>query len=196
MEDKTTKSTPQKWEIISFIFLLALIGSIAVNVWQHQEFERDIVNQYVLDYATTSGYFQKALDDYNKTQNQTELSQNLQRVQIYHYPYMIRRYGNANYIGENVQYLSNYFYPMEWVSGILYDAVDRAKTNSLSDEQLMDLQKVDKFFKDFDESVFKDDFTLISLNELKNRLKDFHDRYPNENLKITKALNHESYFVI
>lgn len=155
--------------------------SIAGNAWQHQEFERDIVNQYVLDYATTSGYFQKTINEYNKTQNQAELSESLETVRMLHYPYMVRKYGNANYIGENVQYLSNYFYPMEWVNGILYDAVDSAKTNALSDEQLVDLQKVDQFFKDYDESVFKDDFAYISLYELKRRLKDFNDRYPNEN---------------
>ena len=74
MENKTNKSSPQKWEIISFILLLAFIISLAVNAWQHQEFQKDIVNEYVLDYRTTSGYFQKALADYNKTKNQIDLT--------------------------------------------------------------------------------------------------------------------------
>lgn len=180
METKNIKSAAQKWEIISFIFLLALIVSIAVNAWQHQKYQKDIVNEFVLDYKTTSGYFHMALDDYTKTQNQAELSKSLDRVRIYHYPFMSRKYGNASYIGRNAQYLGDYFYSLEWVNGILYDAVDSAKTNSLSDEQLVDLQKVDKFFKDYDENVFKDDYVSISLYELKKRLKDFHDRYPNE----------------
>ena len=181
MENKTNKNAPQKWEIISFIFLLALIVSIAVNAWQHQKFQKDIVNQYVLDYATTSGYFQIALDDYNETQNQVELSQNLEMVRDLHYPYMTKKYGNGNYIGRNADYLGDYLYYIEWVNGVLYKAVENAKINSLSDEQLLELQEVDKFFKDYDKNVFKDDYVSISLYELKKRLKDFHDRYPKEN---------------
>jgi len=181
MENKTNKSASQKWEIISFIFLLALIVSIAFNAWQHQKFQKDIVNEYVLDYRTTSGYFQNALADYNKTQNQEELSQNLEMVRDLHYPYMTKKFGSGTYIGQNAKYLGEYLYYIEWVSRTLYQAADSAKTNSLSDEELKELQKVDKFFKDYDESVFKDDYLSVSLYELKKRLKDFHDRYPKEN---------------
>ncbi|WP_157950966.1 hypothetical protein [Peribacillus acanthi] len=175
-----TKTQMARRNVLLALVTGLLIISILLFIWQKNEYQKDVIRQYILDHSSTSHQLSQALSDFEKNKDQEILANQLEWIRFYHYPHMSRTYGNEKYIGKYVPFLSNYHDSLQSVDQVLVDAMNSAHHGSLTEKQIRSLQETRKFLQAFDQAVARKDFSSVSLSELKDRLDKFYATYPKE----------------